>query len=167
MYHHVHNHCRWTPLHVEGTLNNKEYAVYVSPSCFIHHRYKCLCQRYSPFYWSSSGQRYTYFQWSPHITHPSYVSGPMDTQKVKVHFSPVVWKKLKIWKNVEKVWGARYLLENTVIKTVSILGCKRVLWLKFVLHEWNLVYCHNAHTVTELVLQWDRTGTICDSLGRQ
>jgi hypothetical protein len=26
----------------------------------------------------------------PHTTHPSYLSGPMDTQKVKVHFSPIV-----------------------------------------------------------------------------
>jgi hypothetical protein len=23
---------------------------------------------------------------------------PMDTQKVKVQFSPIVWKKVKIWK---------------------------------------------------------------------
>jgi hypothetical protein len=34
----------------------------------------------------------------PHTTHPSYLSGPMDTQKVKVQFSPVVSKKVKIWK---------------------------------------------------------------------
>jgi hypothetical protein len=26
----------------------------------------------------------------PHTTHPSYLSGPMDTQKAKVQFSPVV-----------------------------------------------------------------------------
>jgi hypothetical protein len=26
----------------------------------------------------------------PHTTHPSYLSGPMDTQKVKVQFSPIV-----------------------------------------------------------------------------
>jgi hypothetical protein len=26
----------------------------------------------------------------PHPTHPSYLSGPMDTQKVKVQFSPIV-----------------------------------------------------------------------------
>jgi hypothetical protein len=34
----------------------------------------------------------------PHTTHPSYVSGPMVTQKVKVLFSPIVQKKVKIWK---------------------------------------------------------------------
>jgi hypothetical protein len=34
----------------------------------------------------------------PHTTHPSYLSGPMDTKKVKVQFSPIVLKKLKIWK---------------------------------------------------------------------
>jgi hypothetical protein len=26
----------------------------------------------------------------PHTTHQSYLSGPMDTQKVKVQFSPIV-----------------------------------------------------------------------------
>jgi hypothetical protein len=31
-------------------------------------------------------------------THPSYLSGPMDTQKIKVKFSPIVRKKVKIWK---------------------------------------------------------------------
>jgi hypothetical protein len=33
----------------------------------------------------------------PHTTHPSYLSGPMGAQKVKVLFSPIV-KKVKIWK---------------------------------------------------------------------
>jgi hypothetical protein len=34
----------------------------------------------------------------PHTTHPNYLSGPMDIQKVKVQFSPIVCKKVKIWK---------------------------------------------------------------------
>jgi hypothetical protein len=29
-------------------------------------------------------------------THPGYISGPIDTQKVKVQFSPIVRKKVKI-----------------------------------------------------------------------
>ena len=41
-----------------------------------------------------------------------------------------------------------------------------MLWLQFVLHEWNLLYCNDAHTGIELVLQQDRMGTILDSLGK-
>jgi hypothetical protein len=31
-----------------------------------------------------------------HTTHPSYLLGPMDIQKVKVQFSPIVRKNVKI-----------------------------------------------------------------------
>jgi hypothetical protein len=30
------------------------------------------------------------FSTIPHTTHPSYLSGPMDPQKVKVQFFPIV-----------------------------------------------------------------------------
>jgi hypothetical protein len=35
-----------------------------------------------------------------HTTHPSYLSGPVDTQQVKVHFFPIVRKK---GKNLERL----------------------------------------------------------------
>jgi hypothetical protein len=94
-------------------------------------------------------------------THPSYLSGPMDTQKVKVQFSS--WPQISRWsvqtlcvrytlgarylyfkRNAEKFGGACYRSENTVA-TYFMWSIHSICW-----QQWNLWRCnheikHSAH----------------------
>jgi hypothetical protein len=83
-------------------------TVYVSPSCFICHRYKRLCQSYSPFYWSSSGQRYTYFHRSP--TQPTQVI--FQGQWTHKSQGAVLPNSMKKGKNLERLITAKVGLKR-------------------------------------------------------
>jgi hypothetical protein len=100
---------------VEGSLINKEHTVYVSPSCFIRHRYKVyvkdiLLSTDPPLV------RYILIFSYPHTTHPSCLSGPMDTQKVKVQ----VPNSMNKGKNLEMLITAT---SQPLLCTRSVMVC--------------------------------------------